>query len=345
MKLRNLNRPIVSSGSVDGWKTLPIVECGEPLVALGAFGSYPQIATDSMYFGERRSSPYQIGQLRNATLAVFVRERVARRLAKAARLLPIGCMLLVWDGYRHLSVQRSLFDDYVAVLEGKGIPHDQAVVDAQTFVSIPSNDPTRPPPHNTGGAVDLTVIRFSKEDWREMRRLTAIVRQPETKANWQSIYDAEMRRQWLIREASVPLGMGTVFDGVHPATATLFYEELDPALLDDRARASRDNRRILWSVMIAAGFSNYGEEWWHFDVGNQFHMARTGERAAYGPAVLSPENEAWEAMRRGHYAGTVAMIEFKCRVDGADELSSFVHSVARRTGHPRDTTHPLAARL
>lgn len=92
-----LNRPIGELGSVDGWKQLPISECGERLVPLGAFSNYPQIATDSIYAGERNSSPYPCEQLRSSMLAVFVREGVAERLAKATELLPSGHMLLVWD--------------------------------------------------------------------------------------------------------------------------------------------------------------------------------------------------------------------------------------------------------
>ena len=53
-----LYRSIGDLGSVEGWKHLPIIECGERLVPLGAFSNYPQIATDSIYAGERHSSPY-----------------------------------------------------------------------------------------------------------------------------------------------------------------------------------------------------------------------------------------------------------------------------------------------
>ena len=52
----HFNRPISGLGTVSGWKELPIIECGEPLVALGAFSSYPEIATDAIYAGERTSS-------------------------------------------------------------------------------------------------------------------------------------------------------------------------------------------------------------------------------------------------------------------------------------------------
>ena len=348
-----LDKPIGELGSVDGWKQLPIKGSGERLVPLGSFSNYPQIATDSIYVGERHSSPYSCTQLKNAMFTIFVREGVAKRLAKAAELLPPGHMLLVWDAYRPLTVQQGLFDYYVGVLKSKGVAHDQAVVEAQLFVSIPSNDSTKPPPHNTGGAVDITVIRFSEKNWRKMEQLTKIVRMPETSKNWKRIYEAEMGRQQLVREASVPLEMGTVFDGVHPETATRFYEELNPAQLDDVARQCLTNRRLLWNVLVAAGFSNYPEEWWHFDFGNQFDAARTGRPAIYGAAPFSGENDVWETMRREHYFGSVAIAERRHLADAVNKLGEvnrhefypFVRDITMRTGHLKHTVHPQAAAL
>lgn len=348
-----LYRPIGELGSVDGWNQLPIEECGERLVPLGVFSDYPQIATDSIYVGERHSSPYSCTQLRNAMFAIFVREGIAKRLAKVTTFLPSEHMLLVWDAYRPLTVQQALFDYYVSVLEKKEILHYQAVVDAQRFVSIPSNDPSKPPPHNTGGAVDLTIIRFSEKDWREMERLMGIVRMVETSGNWRQIYTAEMARQQLIREASKPLEMGTVFDGVRPETVTRFYENLDPAFFGEMERRCLTNRRLFWNAMTAAGFSNYPEEWWHFDFGNQFDAIRTGRKAIYGAAVFSKENEDWEAMRRGHYFGSVAIGERCHPAEAVNKLGEvnmheyypFVRDITMRTGHLKYTVHPQAAVL
>jgi D-alanyl-D-alanine dipeptidase len=349
-----LYRPIGELGSVCGWKQLPIEECGERLVPLGAFSDYPQIATDSIYVGEKHSSPYPCTQLHNSMFTVFVREGVAKRLGEAASLLPSGYMFLVWDAYRPLTVQQALFDYYVGVLEKRGTLHDQAAIDAQRFVSIPSNDSTKPPPHNTGGAVDLTIIRFSEKDWREMERLTGIVRMVETSENWRQIYAAEMERQQFIREASAPLDMGTVFDGVHPETATRFYEGLDSAQLDERGQRCLINRRLFWNVMTTAGFSNYPEEWWHFDFGNQFDAARTGRGAIYGAATFTQENEEWEKMRRGHYFGCVAISERRHPAEAVNKLGQvekqcefypFVRDITGRTGHLKHTLHPQAAAL
>jgi D-alanyl-D-alanine dipeptidase len=312
-------------------------------VPLGAFSDFPQIATDSIYVGERTSSPYPTTKLDGALFTVFVRQGVAERLAKAAAMLPRGHMLLVWDAYRTLSVQQALFDYFVKVLVQRGIPREQAIIDAQQFVSIPSGDPTRPPPHNTGGAVDLTIIYVAEPNWQRMEELMAIIQQPETPTNWRDIYAAEMERQQLIREAAMPLPMGTVFDGVCGETATRFYEDLDENGMTGEECVIRTFRRLLYNVMTAVGFSNYPAEWWHFDVGNQFAAKRTGKPAIYGAAVLSEENHQHEAMRRDHYMGCVRIH------DGAvpqtkvpHELLPFVKEITARTGDIRHTTHPRA---
>ena len=346
----NFTRPISGLGSVEGWKNLPIHECGEPLVPLGSFSEYPMIATDSIYVGERDSSPYPTLKLDGALFTVFVREGVAKRLKHAASLLPSRHMLFVWDAYRPQAVQQALFDSYVDKLVDDGTSREQAQVDAQQFVSVPSDDPTRPPPHNTGGAVDLTIIRFSAEDWERMEHLTQIVMQTETSDNWQAIYRAEMERLQIVRARSMPLLMGTVFDGVQDETFTLYFENLGEADLSNEAAVARDNRRLLWNVMDEAGFSNYPDEWWHFDFGNQFDAARTGREAKYAAAVFSQENQAWETMRRGHYEGSVAMAQGTYRappnklgIPVTSSLIDFVTGVTAQTGNLRHTQHPQAA--
>lgn len=75
-----------------------------------------------------------------------LRREVADRLGSAADLLPPGFGLAVWDAWRDQRLQRVL--------------HDQAYADPDLppgFVEAPSVDPASPPPHSTGGTVDLTL--------------------------------------------------------------------------------------------------------------------------------------------------------------------------------------------
>lgn len=77
------------------------------------------------------------------------------------------------------------------------------------------------------------------------------------------------------------LDMGTSFDDFSERARTRFFEEV--RMNDEDTRQIRDNRRLLYHVMTDAGFTNYPEEWWHYDYGNQAWAATKGLPAArYG---------------------------------------------------------------
>jgi D-alanyl-D-alanine dipeptidase len=75
----------------------------------------------------------------------YLRSGALDRLRRAAAALPDGFGLAVFDAWRPLSLQRELF----SVLAAAGAGSD--------FVALPSDDPATPPPHLTGGTVDLTL--------------------------------------------------------------------------------------------------------------------------------------------------------------------------------------------
>lgn len=80
--------------------------------------------------------------------------------------------------------------------------------------------------------------------------------------------------------------MGTDFDHFGPEAATRYFEERDVAA--KKAIATSDNpvanRRLLFNVLSQHGFTNYAEEWWHFDYGNQFWGRILSRCAIYGAA-------------------------------------------------------------
>lgn len=341
--------PIPTLGSVSGWKELLIEECGEPLVPLGFFSGYPQILFDPIYFGMSSSSPYDTGQLGGALITPFVRRGIAERLERASRLLPEGYMFLVWDAYRPLEVQGSLFWWYVdEILVGEQkMDRDEAIEAAQKFVSIPSENPACPPPHNTGGTADLTLLRFDPETWRRMRQLNRGLRRTKDDLGQ---FEIEMERWAILRGVASPVDMGTVFDDVSPVTSTRFYEEellRRPLTFLEEYRLK--NRRLLYWTLNAVGLSSYPDEWWHFDAGNQFVAARVGGVPIYGAADFSQENRDHEEMVRMVFEGCVSAWEGNPhpRQRGKLEhpLRSFVQQVVARTGDLRVSTHPQAARL
>ena len=67
--------------------------------------------------------------------------------------------------------------------------------------------------------------------------------------------------------------MGTAFDAFTPLAATAALEGEDCPVAA--------NRRLLYTAMTAVGFTNYPEEWWHYDYGDLFWAAMTGKDALY----------------------------------------------------------------
>jgi D-alanyl-D-alanine dipeptidase len=77
--------------------------------------------------------------------------------------------------------------------------------------------------------------------------------------------------------------MGTEFDHFGTKAATRYFEEKlerSENLSIDEAEAL-DNRRLLYHIMTSQGFTNYLEEWWHFDFGDQFWGKISGKRSVY----------------------------------------------------------------
>ncbi|MEO0803893.1 MAG: M15 family metallopeptidase [Cyanobacteria bacterium J06642_2] len=150
--------PVQFTPTPKPYLSVPISECGEPLLPVGGrfacVSPAPYVALGAPY-GNR--SPF------------WLREDVVRRLAIAqAALLQKHpeWRLLLFDGFRPLAVQRFMVEySYRQLLECRGLQADdlspeqqQALYDEVfTFWALPSEDPATPPPHSTGGAVDLTL--------------------------------------------------------------------------------------------------------------------------------------------------------------------------------------------
>jgi D-alanyl-D-alanine dipeptidase len=171
--------------------------------------------------------------------------------------------LVVVDGYRRIAVQRRLFISHRRYLAGIHPEADESELDilAQKMVSIVPDDleflRKCPPPHSTGGAVDVVLVEKSGID--------------VTSDYWLS---------------GAVVDFGAVFDEMmHPIygeerSLTRFYEE------HEENEVAKRNRRLLYNVMTEVGFSNYPMEFWHYDFGNQFDALSRGlPEARYGFAA------------------------------------------------------------
>ncbi len=231
--MNHLSIEIPKPISMQGWKEIPIEECGKLLVHLNSFA--PNLILVK--------SGYAAQNIPGASLEQYCRSGVADRLIQAAQTLQVikpMSRLLIEDAYRPKAVQQALFDAFKMKLRVKFPRWHETTLDLRTqrYVSKPSDDPKKPAPHITGGAIDLTIIEGDKE-----------------------------------------IGMGTEWDYFGTKAGTVYFE-----------RATRrpqtiykDNRRLLYYCMTQSGFTNYPEEWWHFDYGNQFWAHISGQSPAiYG---------------------------------------------------------------
>lgn len=132
--------------SARNWTRIKIEECGDPVIELG---QERKLLTHSMYCDQTREGiePIIVGTnaIDGALAHIYVRERLAEVLKKAASLLPNGYQLLVLDGFRPEVVQRRIFEKLRELLGNEVFK----------YVSPPDQFAS----HATGGAVDLTILR------------------------------------------------------------------------------------------------------------------------------------------------------------------------------------------
>lgn len=213
--------------SMDGWKNVRIEESNQSLVSLDDLDGAHPIRLMPMYHMQGVSKA-----LDNMNL----RKEATERLISAAKLLPEGYSLIIFDSYRPIDVQTEIFNSFKDQLRAKHPEktEEDLIRMAETYVSSPSIDPNKPSPHATGGAIDLSIVQA----------------------------DGKL------------LDMGTEWDSFDIESQTAYFKNGN--------NLYHNNRRLLYEIMTKVGFTNYPEEWWHYDFGNQFwgHIAKT--HAIYG---------------------------------------------------------------
>ena len=142
------------------YRSIPIRECGEPMVALtredfALIEPHPYVALGAPYGG---ASPWML------------RRSVAKslRLAqKALQSIKPGWKILLTDAYRPNTVQAFMVErEFTAQAVAAGLnPYalsasDREMLGEKVFRAwgIPSDDPATPPPHSTGAVFDCTLI-------------------------------------------------------------------------------------------------------------------------------------------------------------------------------------------
>ena len=145
------------------YSKIPIHECHDPLVPIAGNHLVPL-----------EPHPYaKLGAPYGQYSPFFVRQQVLTRLQRAAAQLQHahpGWAIVIYDAYRPVPVQQFMVDHtFEALAQSQGLkgqtlrqspdsPTTQSLwQQVYQFWALPSSDPTMPPPHSTGAAVDITL--------------------------------------------------------------------------------------------------------------------------------------------------------------------------------------------
>lgn len=294
------------AGQVQDWQNIPITENGrpDPLIPLGPLSQGAEnLIASSIYFGEHSNSPYanSINRLEGSLLTLFARQSVVQRLLVAEQLLPAGYHLLVFDTYRLYQVQKSLHGFYMHKLREKypAMDNERLRSETQKYVSLPSLDPAHPSPHNTGGSVDLAIVRLDHAHEQQLLQIRS--RLSDANLAMAQRVGLEIRLSAVLRRHARMLDFGTAFDHGGEKSALAYYESKIAAgeRLTANDRLACYNRRLLFGVMTQAGFQPYYAEWWHFNAPeSQMGAAAAGlANATFGAVGLDARNIAHENTR------------------------------------------------
>jgi D-alanyl-D-alanine dipeptidase len=218
------------------------------------------IAGENYYYGEE--NPPYLHRAPGSTLALYVREGICDRLLSVnTELAAYDYELFLFDAYRPVEVQNYFHDTWVPKYLREKFPEwsaEQVSEEvgkywAKGSASAAEIDPLSPPPHATGGVVDLTLRHKQK---------------------------GEM------------LFMGSAFDEVSAISYVDHFEaEARKRHLTEKEELALQNRRILYFAMTNAGFVVNPNEWWHFGFGDQLSAAISGaNHAVYSVMKIDKPN-------------------------------------------------------
>lgn len=142
------------------YQQVAINDCHEPLVEI-----------PSNIFAFVTPHPYQkLGAPYQDKSPFYVREGVLDRLIHANQTLQQsrpGWRIQIFDAYRPVAVQQFMVDyTFAELMNAKGLnsttlnatQREEIWQQVYQFWAMPNLDPSMPPPHSTGGAIDVTLI-------------------------------------------------------------------------------------------------------------------------------------------------------------------------------------------
>ena len=140
-----------------GYKTTMPHSSGEPLTKLRAVSirENGEPLLDPRTLSKRIHFAATHPRFTDMPRTPVVRRRVAEMLAEAAHRLPLGIELRIIEGFRPLHQQRFMYDSIRRDFAAKHPDWSTATLHRITNQMSAPPDDRCPPPHSTGGAVDL----------------------------------------------------------------------------------------------------------------------------------------------------------------------------------------------
>ena len=136
-------------------RAVPILDNGEPLVDPRSLSQRIHFAEKHPKFEEMHCTPK-------------VRRRVAEMLAEAADSLPERTDLAIIEGFRPMAQQQFMYQKIKAEFAKRHPEWNKATLHRITNTLSAPPDDLCPPPHTTGGAVDLTLLQMPSREWLDM---------------------------------------------------------------------------------------------------------------------------------------------------------------------------------
>lgn len=175
------------------------------------------------------SPQYFIQGLAGTLPEIFLRSGAFEHLVKATHSLPSGYKLVVFDAWRSIITQQALYESYQQQLAKANPTWSASQLKAATLRIVALPSTLADKPSPHNTGGSIDL----------------------------SIVDPQGRL----------LEMASPFDDTSNYAKTSYFEENQPT--NPTEVTARNNRRWLYQIMLTAGFTNYPEEWWHYDFGNQ----------------------------------------------------------------------------
>tara|TARA_B100000700_G_scaffold322659_1_gene424685 strand:+ start:342 stop:1085 length:744 start_codon:yes stop_codon:yes gene_type:complete len=226
------------------WSSEIIYECDESLISIPEsifrLTPHPYMSLGAPYLSG--ADPW------------VLRESVVNRLLFAQQYLlkkAPHLQLALFDAWRPISVQKFMFNYSIEkTCKSRGVDSNDSSVnkikeEVSRFWAEPSSNPSTPPPHSTGAAIDLTLADINGD----------------------------------------PLDLGGEIDFMGARSSPNFYEKASLSMPNSKHNIFHKRRSLLFSVMEKAGFVQHPDEWWHFSYGDQlWSWLSQKNNAIYGAA-------------------------------------------------------------